>query len=413
MIQLKPKIENMFTCPACGGGSPAINGVAVKTLHVVAACTCRDCGFDFSQVFPVGHHVEDLISFSNTAGTYYKGARTESWLFDSLVKARQGTCKKEVAIEKIVFRACDRVVILNTLDYLYGHVLLKLYNSLYHLDSQPNLGLIVIIPKMFQWLIPVGCAEAWVIDLKLSELAFHHESVENFVAQQFERFQGIYISKAYSHPDVTAVDIARLTKVKPFDLSRFAGQKPVITFVLRQDRWWFQSRLDYWFYRVCRRVHALGWGSRVLTYRQNQLVKRAMRKIKKRVEEVDFYVVGVGRYGSFDRYVVDKRENKIDDSVEMGWCRIYAKSHVVVGVHGSNMLLPTALAAGCVEVLPQERYGNMVQDITVRYVDRRQLFFYRFADQYSGAASVADKAVAMIRHYDSFYRNMCVNLYRR
>jgi hypothetical protein len=356
--------------------------------------------------------VDDLLAFGNTTGKYYKGAGTESWLFDSLVKARAGIRKDDIPIEKVVFLRCERVVILNTLDYLYGHVLLKLYNAFYHLDNQPHLGLILIIPKMFQWLIPDGCAEAWIVDLKLSELAFHHESIEHFVAQQFGRFQSIYVSKAYSHPDVAAVDIARLTKVQPFDLARFSASKPVVTFVLREDRWWFHSRPDYWFYRVCRRLGILSWGSRVLSDRQNLLIKRTMRKIRKRLAEVDFYVVGVGRRGSFAGYATDRRAIRVDDAVEFEWCSIYAKSHVVVGVHGSNMLLPTALAAGCVEVLPEERYGNMVQDVSVRYADRRQLFFYRFADQYARPGAVAGKAVGMIEHYDSFYRNMCVNVYR-
>jgi hypothetical protein len=412
MIQLKPKIENKFLCPECGSDAPMIRDVVIQTLHVMAACVCGGCGFEFSQAFPVGHQADDLLSFCNTTGKYYKEERTESWLLDSLVKARTGIRKDDVQIERIVFRHCERVVILNTLDYLYGHVLLKLYNAFYHLDNQPQFGLILIIPKMFQWLIPAGCAEAWIVDLKLSELAFHHESIEHFVAHQFERFETIYVSKAYSHPDVAAVDIARLTKVQPFDLAGFSTRKPVVTFVLREDRWWFHSRLDYCFYRVCRKLGILGWGSRVLSDRQNQLIRRTMRKIRKRLPDVDFHVVGVGRRGSFRGYATDRRAIRVDDAVEFEWCGVYAKSHVIIGVHGSNMLLPTALAAGCVEVLPEERYGNMVQDVSVRYADRRQLFFYRFADQYARPGSVAGKAVGMITHYDSFYRNMCVNLYR-
>ena len=98
--------------------------------------------------------------------------------------------------------------------------------------------------------------------------------------------------------------------------------------------------------------------------------------------------------------------------IETAWCNVYSRSHVVIGIHGSNMLLPTALAAGCVEILPTERYGNMVQDIAVRYRDRRQLFLYRFADQYTSPRSVAAKALAIIEHYDRYYKNMCRHLYK-
>jgi hypothetical protein len=53
----------------------------------------------------------------------------------------------------------------------------------------------------------------------------------------------------------------------------------------------------------------------------------------------------------------------------------------------------------------------MIQDISVRYSDRRQLFFYRFADQYSTAKSVAEKAIAMVRDYPQFEKDMCRHLY--
>jgi hypothetical protein len=317
----------------------------------------------------------------------------------------------KVCIEKVVFKNCDHVVILNTLDYLYGHVLLKLYNAIYHLDHQPDLGLVLIIPKIFKWLIPKGCAEAWVVDVKLSELAYSHASIQEFVSAQFQRFHTIYLSKAYSHPDFTAIDISRLTGIKPFDLDTFKNRKPVITFVLREDRWWFSSVADYWFFRFCRKLKILSWGGRMLARRQNQRVRKTIKRIRRQLPDAEFFVAGLGQTGGFSGYALDERETRVDAAVEISWCKIYASSHVVVGVHGSNMLLPTALAAGCVEILPEERYGNMVQDISVRYHDRRQLFFYRFADQYSSSRSVALKVVAMIDHYDMYHRNMCLNMY--
>ena len=411
MIQLKPKIDYDFTCPECGSRFPEVGEVAIQPMHVMADCNCLSCGFRFYQVFPVGHNVEDPIAFSKTDGRFYGADHAESWLFDALAKARGEIRLQDVKIERVVLKDCRNVVILNTLDYLYGHVLLKLYNALYHLDHQPNLGLILIIPKMFRWLVPDGCAEVWVVDLKLNDLAFHHEAIQSFVSRQFNRFSTIYISRAYSHPDFARCDVSRLTRIKPFDLETFSVRKPVITFILREDRWWFSSIADYAFYRICRKLQVLPWASRVLSVRQQRLVRRTIKKIREQLQEADFFVAGIGRRGGFDHHATDERVAAVDDAVEAAWCRIYAMSHVVVGVHGSNMLLPTALAAGCVEILPEERYGNMVQDISVRHNDRRQLFLYRFADQYSSPRCVASKVVSMIRHYDRFYRNMCRNLY--
>jgi hypothetical protein len=412
MIQLKPEIENHFACPECKALLPDVNDVLVQSVHVMADCTCGQCNLQFYQVFPVSHNIQGAVSVEKKPGKFYRGAETESWLFDAFVKAHQGERQGDVKIEKIVFRHCDEVLILNTLDYLYGHVLLKLYNALHHLDHQKDLGLILIIPKMFAWLIPAGCAEAWVVDLKLGDLAYNHKGIQDFVSRQFVRFKSVYLSRAYSHPDFTAIDISRLTGIKPFDLTRFRDTRPTITFILREDRWWSPSGIDSLLIRVCRKLKVLSWGSRILTHRQNRLVKRTIAMIRKKIPDAGFGIAGLGKTGSFRGHAEDRRETVINPSIELAWCDMYARSHVVVGVHGSNMLLPTALAAGCVEILPEERYGNMVQDISVRYSDRRQLFFYRFADQYSAPRTVSAKVTGIIDHYDTYHKNMCLNLYR-
>lgn len=412
LIELKPSIENHFICPECKSGEPDIQDIVIRSGYVLADCMCLNCKFSFLQTFPVSHTVDDLISISKLNGKVYSLYDQANWVSEKLDESYRRNENGEVKIVRKVFKEHKQVVILNALDYLYGHVLLKLYNCEYHLTRQRHLGLIVIIPRSFEWLVPKGCAEAWIVDLSLSQLAIDHKAIQDFVSQQFNRFTKIYLSKAWSHPDFSNISIARLTGVKPFNLKYFNELRPMITFVLREDRWWFPSVFDYWFYRMCRRFGVLKSAGRIISLRQNSLVKEVMRNISKRIKGIDFAVAGLGRTGSFGKSVLDERKTKVTGAVEIDWCRLYARSHVVVGVHGSNMLLPTALAAGCVEILPEDRYGNMIQDISVRYNDRKQLFFYRFADQYSTAKSVSDKVVSMITDFEMFNKNMCSNFYR-
>jgi len=52
----------------------------------------------------------------------------------------------------------------------------------------------------------------------------------------------------------------------------------------------------------------------------------------------------------------------------------FTRKALVIGVHGSNMLFtyhmqPVVLNSS------EDRYGNIVQDISVRYPDRRQLIY--------------------------------------
>lgn len=409
MVQLKPTLENQYTCPECSSQYTVTNEIRFESINVLADCTCTLCGFKYFHVLPVGHTITYPMALGKLNGKLYQQHSTPPWLAKAFLNSHKNILQDEVPIEVNIYNRYNKVVILNTLDSIYGHVLLKLYNAFYHLDHQKDIGLIIIIPKIFKWLIPQGCAEVWVVDLNLDKLIYSYDSIKKFVSEQSLRFREIYLSYAYSHPDFSTVDISRLTDIKPFQLENFSKHRPTITFVLREDRWWFQSMADYGFYRVCRKLKILKWGSKQLAARQNRLVKRTIRLIRKKLPEASFNIVGLGRTGRFVGYASDERKWRLNPIIERAWCNTYARSHVVIGIHGSNMLLPTALAAGCVEILPEDRYGNMIQDLSVRYNNRLQLFFYRFVDQFAPPKSVANKAIAMINDYEGYNKNMCLN----
>lgn len=411
MIQIKPEIDHQIFCPKCEHKS-AIKEIAIQSAFTLGECVCQNCGFEFYQTLPIGHTTTDILTITKPEGKLYPSDTKKTWLTEALMKAYREVKSESVHIKKVIFKKHPRVVILNALDYLYGHVLLKLYNSTHHLDHQKDLGLVVIIPAAFEWLVPQGCAEAWVVNLPLNDLVYNHSSVQKLISKEFERFETIFLSKGYSHPDVSHVDISRFTGIKAFDLKKFCSIRPTFTFVLREDRWWYNSRLDYWFYRACRKLNVLKIGSTVLSLRQNRLVKKTITRILKKLPGTNIYIVGLGKSGNFKGYAHDERKVTVDASIERDWCSIYAQSHVVIGVHGSNMLLPTAHSAGCVEILPHDRYGNIVQDISVRYNDRRQLYFYSFADQYARPEAIADKAISIVENFEIFEKNMCNNVYQ-
>lgn len=364
----------------------------------------------FYHTLPVGHTVDSAL-VAGRADVKIDSRRVgHDWLSESISKTFP-VSEEAVIIRKTIYRECENVVILNALDFLYGHSLLKLYNAQHHLDHDRHLGLVLIIPEIFEWMIPSGCSEVWVVDLPLHKLATGYRAIAEFVSAELKRFKKVFLSHAYSHPDFESVDIRQFTGVTPFSLDLFNKLLPQFTFVLRQDRWWFANRIAYWFYRISRKLRLSGCARWVLSSQQNGLVKRAIQTIRSKIPGAKVYIVGLGKIGNFSGYAHDMRVTKVDGAMEKNWCTIYSHSHVVIGVHGSNMLLPTAFAAGCVEVLPEDRYGNMVQDISVRYSDRKQLFFYRFVDQYSSPRSVAEKAIAIVRDFRSYQSSMCNNVY--
>jgi hypothetical protein len=411
MIKLKPTLHPDFNCPFCGSESISLLAIRIPGMSSLADCRCEVCSQEFYIVLPVGHTSDQTMAIDKETGKIFKGRKNPEWL-NNIIQSTVNTLKKEsVTIRKEVFIKTNRVIILNALDYIYGHALLKLLNANYHLDHHQEFGLIVIIPSTLEWMIPKGCAEAWVVNLKLGDLAYSYEAIQEFISQESNRFDEIYLSKAYSHPDQTTIDIKRFTGIAPFDLYHFSATTPHITFIVREDRWWYDSKLSYWFYRFCRWAGKLSWGGRILAFDQNRLIKNTIEKIKAALPDAKISIAGFGKTGDFDKSINDKRSTHANAELEKEWCRLYAQSHVVVGVHGSNMLLPTAFAAGCVEILPEGRYGNIVQDLFVRYADRRQLFMYRIDDQYTTPEKLARKITSIILEFDRFQKNMVKNIY--
>ena len=139
---------------------------------------------------------------------------------------------------------------------------------------------------------------------------------------------------------------------------------------------------------------------------QNKLINKTCKQIKRELPNADFNVVGLGRSGKFKKYINDYRKSNITKEIEIKWCEIYSKSHVVIGVHGSNMLLPTALAAGFIEILPKKNFGNIIQDVFLPYRKRELFYLGRFVREFATSDEIALQAISMIKCFTSFQKSM-------
>lgn len=410
LVPVKPALFSERSCPKCGAGKPRAVSVVFPGIHVLGEYVCASCGYAFYHDLPVGFAVDHDVAIGKTDGTMHDAKGAEAWVTAPLLEGFRSPSDQEVSIERRVLRACKRVVLLNTLDVLYGHVLLKLWNAQHYLDTHADLGLVILMPRSFEWLVPKGTAEVWLVDQKLSQAHGWYRSIDRQVKAFMKEYDEVWLGKGYAHPDKSKVDIERFTGLKPFDIGAFLLAPPQVTFVLREDRLWFRTPLHKLKYRA---MVKLGMGGLARWYflgDQQRLAMAALRRIKKGIPGVRAVVAGLGDKRPLPEGVIDIRTRTIDAEVERNWCRAYAASQIVVGVHGSNMLLPTAFAAGCIEVLPHDRYGNIVQDVAVRYRDVMQLFLYRFVDEFASARTVARHAISMFSHFEVFHRNNRVNV---
>jgi hypothetical protein len=409
LVPIKPEVLSRQGCPVCGSDAVLVEKVVFPGIHVMAKARCNACNADYLQDLPVGFAVDHAMAIDVRNGQLIKSDPKLDWIQGPLLKGYARPEEKDVAVERVVYRSCKNVIVLNTLDFLYGHVLLKLYNAAHCLQRYPDVGLIVIVPRMFQWLVPKGVAEAWVVDLRLGQMQGWYSGIDRFVQEQLPRYTTVQLARGYAHPVFANIDVEAFTGVAAFPIEKFSTRPAHITFVAREDRLWFAGPIGKFMYRLLNKLGMKESLGRWYVKAQDRLIRSSMQRIRMAMPDVRFTVVGLAAGGGLSDVASDLRTKRMDDAVERSWVEAYAASQIVVGVHGSNMLLPTAHAAGCIEILPYDRYGNIVQDISVRRHDRMQLFLYRFVDEFATPATIAHQAVAMFREFDNYYRNNVIN----
>ncbi|HQV39486.1 MAG: hypothetical protein IPL81_14975 [Flavobacteriales bacterium] len=408
LIPLKPELYNHFACPECGAEGPEGIRAMVLGKQTAAEYKCHACGLAFVRDLPTGFTIDLPIAWrlSDKHPYHPPNGIAEDW---AAYPDYQVPRTERYDVQRKIFKEYKRIVVLNTIDHLYGHVLLKLFNAQHYLDKHPDIGLVVIVPRMFEWLVPEGVAESWVFDIKLKQAWGWNAGVDAFVQEQWDRYDEIYLAPGYSHPEFSKIDIERFSRIAPFKPEEFLVKPPHITFVARRDRLWYSSPFTKLAHRMLKKI---GLFADIAVWWQDRMVASAIRKVRKQIPQARFTVVGLAKPGGMPDGVEDLRTMNMDLETELGWCRAYAKSQIAVGVHGSNMILPTAHAAGCVEILPYDRYGNIVQDISVRYADRMQLFMYRFTDEFAPPRDVARHIVSMFKDHEVYRLDNQVNIFR-
>jgi hypothetical protein len=331
-------------------------------------------------------------------GLLFGGEAARSWLgqpfLDSLLRPSEARLPLQVEMRA----PHRRVLVLDCLDHLYGHALLRLLNADRHLREQPatGLGLVVLVPGFLRWLVPDGVAEVWQVDLPLSRAQAFHPHLDQQLQEQCARFDEVFLSPAWSHP--RDFDITRFTGVARH---AFTAEPFRVTFVWREDRPWCGLPL------AVRAGNGLASVRRLLLHRQGRKVRRLLAEVGRSLPTARLTVAGLGTTTRFPGWVDDRRVAAFDEAAERALCQVYRESRLVVGVHGSSLLLPSAHAGLTIDLMPDDRWGNFAQDLLYQEPDPRLAAYrYRFLPAGTPAATLARRAVEQVRGFGYFARQM-------
>ena len=413
MLPLHPQTEAGHECPHCRVGL-RISGWLMPGMRALADLRCEDCGREFYGDLAAGQALYTPMLLEKATGEVHDPHGVEwfaGWLRDSYARRTDAPLPFVVRECRLVTRP---VVLLNCLDTLYGHSLLKLLNAQQYLDRRTDLDLVVMVPSPLAWMVPDGVAQVWEVGLPLGRGTEWNEWLAREIRRRVEEFGGVSLSRALSHPRPDDYDIERFTRVKPFPLGEWDARldPPVVTFIWRDDRPWSAPVAEDPRRGKLKRLFP---PSSARPTAQHQTVSALAEALRQDWPALDFAVAGLSAAGGgqdLPAWVEDLRRVAPGEADERRWCERYAASHVVVGVHGSNMLLPTAHAGALVELIGPERWGNFTQDVLFRDAHdcRETLFRYRFVPDTTTPFQLARLVTMLLKGRKDFRHLMNVTL---
>lgn len=400
MIEIYPDTESIpANCPRCGGVSEDTDERYFQGIHCLAERTCIDCRLDFYATLPIGHAALFPVVFSRDGEYSHYNREEGSWMALPLMRSFQEDPGAWAEIELLQANPGGDLLLINCLDSCFGHVFTKLWN-VYLLKKQfPFKTLAVLVPARCRWLITDTDVEIWSVVLPLEDIGKGVNGLDAWVKDQFSRFQTVSLSRVPVHANQEAVDFEEILQARPFDLKEFDRRPLQLTFIWRSDRFWLNSRGLDLLNRASIKFGFRPWVQPMMQYRQNRLLERLMTKLRKVFPEARFYVTGLGKGRRLPWGWKDERVDEMDESVERSWNEIYRQSQLVLGVHGSHMLIPTALAAGFVEILPRHKLAHLTEDIGRHHGGHLGPFLGRFVDEFSSPDLVASHVVSMVKGF--------------
>lgn len=370
MIQLHPNPETKFSCPYCHVNM-AVTGWTIPGMRVLAVVECSNCHRVYYADLPIGQALYSPMLIEKETGQVIDPNHIK-WFSNWLEKGYRNRSNLEIGFtlhQGRPARPQSKLVLLNCLDVLYGHCVLKLLNAQYYLDHCPDMDLIVMVPSFLKWMVPLGVTAIWEVEWPLRTGYQWNDWLAQKIKDLVVGYQEVFASVAYSHPHPQDYDISRFVGIQPFAISDWDKgiNNPRVTYIWREDRVWSLPMKRFSFPR-CNPLR-----------RQTELISELAEQLKVEIPGLEFVVAGLGRKEKLPEWVIDLRTDQISEAQERKWCKLYAESHIVIGVHGSNMLIPSSLAGSVIDLMPDDRWGNILQDILFRYIDLREASFcYRF-----------------------------------
>ena len=351
------------------------------------------------EAFPSGHFLANPVEITSNGEVINDNPRFRNWLsqpFVDTVLSKEGYNAAYEVVQLSDSRSSN-LIVLNCLDACYGHAMYKLFNAARY--EKLDWKVVVIIHSNFQHFVPEYVDEIWLVKTSFFNQDNKLNGFHEFVKNQLNNYQQIELVETDMALNLGDVDLTAFTKVQPFDFQRFAEGEPYqITLLLREDRMWLSSKIDQWLYLVWKKT-AFDSLKKYLQRKERSNYKRLISHVNQSIQ-VKWTAIGIGkglRYSFLDDQRMDYDSFTQN---EQNWCEHYASSHLCIGVHGSNMLIPSYLSGAFVSLIPEFKIPNYSEDFLPRNEPiQRTLFTARNLPASIKSKELAHHVVSVLQGY--------------
>ncbi len=405
-------------CPYCDVALTPTR-VRVAGLPIIVEARCPSCDGEFAFDWPAGHALlHPALVDRKTGALHAAGADWYARRFAHCLASEATPATREITVSGAC-HAGRAAILVNCLDFRYSHVLLKLMSEPRHAREHPDHDIVVLVPSLLRWLVPSGVVMIEV-DMPLGTPGTDWiERLDATVDQVLAPAATVQISPAVSQPSLSLQDLSRLGRdLTPASNMQNDNAPPQIGFALRSDlqhdaygdRLWLGPRA-FWL-RLARHLpNALS--QNLLLRRQHRNYSRLADTIRAHHPDARFVAFGIGDPHGLPDYIDDLRTAEPVHE-ESPWLDEYRRCHVVAGVHGATLNLPSLLAGAVVNLIRPNQLPNFAQDLLIPQSEspdpKTTLFRYRIIPEESSPQTVAAITLSIIDDANWFHHNMIDNL---
>jgi FkbM family methyltransferase len=292
---------------------------------------CVRCSHPYLQDLPSGHGLVYPTTLDLATGETFDESGAD-WFSTRLRGMWEQPDAGPVKFDVLGRHLRGQASLLNCLDPVYGHSALKLLNVQRELKGGSNV--IALVPESLLQLVPNEVAETWVVREPSHRFSGWLLELEKRLESEVNRLDSCILTPAFPHPHPSTYDLGTLLQ----HIEQERNGTPSIVLSIRDDRPWGSTAAEQ------RRFLAI-FAARLLAAYPSATVT----------------AVGIGARTTLPDGIRDLRAPTSEPATERRWLAIARGADLVVGVHGSNMLLPSGLAASTIELVPRSRYGNYIQ----------------------------------------------------